>query len=337
MSGFVHLHLHTEYSLLDGACRINRLFERVKELGQTACAITDHGVMYGVVDFYKAAKEAGVKPIIGCEAYVAPRTRFDRVHEMDSDPHHLVLLCKNEQGWRNLCKLTSLAFTEGFYGKPRVDAELLEKYHDGLVALSACLSGQIPKLLLQGHYEKAAETAKWHNDIFGAGNYYLELQDHGIPEEKQVIRQLLKLSREAGIPLVATNDAHYLKKEDAYIQDVMLNTAYLCKKLQEQGLKIISGGTETHLFLIDLTDTNRTGREIADELENKYGIVVNKNRIFNDTRNAIETSGIRIGLAFITNFKKLDKNALDELAEIIVSVIRSTPPPKIKFLKKIFK
>ncbi len=222
MSNFVHLHLHTEYSLLDGACRIGRLFGRLKELGQTACAITDHGVMYGAVDFYRAAKEAGIKPIIGCEVYVAPRTRFDRVHELDSDPHHLVLLCKNEQGWRSLCKLESLAFTEGFYGKPRVDTELLEKYHDGLIAMSACLSGQIPKLLLEGRYGEAAETASWYEGLFGKGNYYLEIQDHGIPEEKQVARQLIKLSRETGIPLVATNDAHYLKKEDAYSQDVML-------------------------------------------------------------------------------------------------------------------
>ncbi len=222
MSDFVHLHLHTEYSLLDGACRIGKLFERVKNLGQTACAITDHGVMYGAVDFYKAAKEAGVKPIIGCEVYVAPRTRHDRVHEFDADPYHLVLLCENELGYQNLCKLVSLSFTEGFYGKPRVDFELLERYHEGLIAMSACLSGHIPRLLLADRLKDAKQEAMRMSALFGRDHYYLEIQDHGIPEEKQVTRAILKLAAETKLPLVATNDAHYLTREDAYSQDVML-------------------------------------------------------------------------------------------------------------------
>lgn len=219
---FTHLHLHTEYSLLDGACRISDLFARAKELGQTAVAITDHGVMFGVIDFYKAAEEAGIKPIIGCEVYVAARKRQDRVYEMDAQSRHLVLLCKNETGYKNLVKLDSLAFTEGFYVKPRVDMELLGQYHEGLIALSACLGGEIPIRLAAGDYEGAKEEAERYLGIFGAGNYYFEMQDHGIPEQKTVNRGLIRLSEECGIPLVATNDVHYLNKSDAEVQDVLL-------------------------------------------------------------------------------------------------------------------
>ena len=219
---FVHLHVHSEYSLLDGACRITGLVDRAKELGQTAVAVTDHGVMYGTIDFYRAAKAAGIKPIIGCEVYVAPRTRFDRVHELDDHPYHLVLLCRNEQGYRNLSALVSRGFTEGCYGKPRVDWELLERYHEGLIALSACLAGQLPRLLLAGDYPGAKAHAETMRDLFGEGNYYLELQDHGIPQQKQVIQGLVKLHQETGIPLVATNDAHYLTRQDAVLQDVLM-------------------------------------------------------------------------------------------------------------------
>ena len=219
---FVHLHVHSEYSLLDGACRITGLVDRAKELGQTAVAVTDHGVMYGTIDFYRAAKAAGIKPIIGCEVYVAPRTRFDRVHELDDHPYHLVLLCRNEQGYRNLSAMVSRGFTEGFYGKPRVDWELLERYHEGLIALSACLAGQLPRLLLAGDYPGAKAHAETMRDLFGEGNYYLELQDHGIPQQKQVIQGLVKLHQETGIPLVATNDAHYLTRQDAVLQDVLM-------------------------------------------------------------------------------------------------------------------
>ncbi|MDR1669880.1 MAG: DNA polymerase III subunit alpha [Oscillospiraceae bacterium] len=222
MSGFVHLHVHTEYSLLDGMCRIGGLMERVKALSQEAVAVTDHGSMYGVIEFYKAAKKAGVKPVIGCEVYVAPRTRHDKVHEFDSEPYHLVLLCENETGYKNLCRLVSRANTEGFYTKPRVDRELLEEHHGGLIALSACLGGEIPRRLTEGETTLAAEAARYYANLFGKDRFYLELQDHGIAEQKNVMRALLRLSRETGIPLVCTNDAHYLTREDADAQDVLM-------------------------------------------------------------------------------------------------------------------
>ena len=219
---FVHLHLHSEYSLLDGACRIDGLMERVKELGQTAVAITDHGVMYGCIDFYKAAKAAGVKPIIGCEVYVARRGMTDKVHGLDNDPYHLVLLCENRTGYENLCYLVSEAFIHGFYGKPRVDLALLEQHHQGLIALSACLAGAVPQYLMQEDYEGAKKYALRLSEIFGEGNFYLELQDHGIDEQRPVNQGVQRLARETGLPLVVTNDAHYLRREDAKMQDVLL-------------------------------------------------------------------------------------------------------------------
>ena len=219
---FVHLHVHTEYSLLDGACRIGKMMDRVKELGQTAIAITDHGVMYGCIDFYKAAKAAGIKPIIGCEVYVTRRTIADRVYGVDNDPYHLVLLCKDRKGYENLCLLVSEAFMNGFYGKPRVDLDMLRKHHEGLIALSACLAGAIPQYLLSQDYEGAKEYALKLADIFGDGNFYLELQDHGIAEQTPVNQGVQRLARETGLPLVITNDAHYLTKEDAKMQDVLL-------------------------------------------------------------------------------------------------------------------
>lgn len=222
MTDFVHLHLHTEYSLLDGACRIEQLMDRLKELNQKACAITDHGVMYGAVDFYKAAKKAGIKPIIGCELYVAARTRNDRVYELDAEHYHLVLLCKNEQGYRNLIKLCSIGFTEGFYIKPRVDFETLSKYSEGLICLSACLAGEVQQLLLRGNEQGARECALRYDKLFGRGNYYLELQDHGIEEQEKINPMLVRLSRETQIPLVCTNDAHYLTADDADMHDTLL-------------------------------------------------------------------------------------------------------------------
>ncbi len=219
--GFVHLHVHTEYSLLDGACRIDQLMDRVKECGQTAIACTDHGVMYGCVQFYKAAKKAGIKPIIGCEVYVATRTRFDKVNKIDGN-NHLILLCKNETGYRNLIKMVSAAFTEGFYSKPRVDKQLLEQYHEGLICLSACLAGEVPQALLAGDYERAKAAALWYNNLFGPGNYYIELQDHNLAEDETVLPQLIRLSRDTGIPMAATNDAHYLRREDARVQEILL-------------------------------------------------------------------------------------------------------------------
>ncbi|SBW00101.1 DNA polymerase III subunit alpha [uncultured Eubacteriales bacterium] len=219
---FVHLHLHTEFSLLDGACRITELMKHVKSLGQEAVAITDHGVMYGVVDFYRAAKAEGLKPIIGCEVYVAPRGRTDRVHELDAEARHLILLCRNEVGYRNLCYLDSLAFLEGFYIKPRIDKALLFEHCEGLIALSACQSGEIPRLLLNGNYEGAKAAALEMREHFGPDGYYLELQDHGLPEDGEITRGLIRLHKDTGIPLVATNDAHYIRREDAAMQDTLM-------------------------------------------------------------------------------------------------------------------
>ncbi|MBR7122038.1 MAG: DNA polymerase III subunit alpha [Oscillospiraceae bacterium] len=220
--GFVHLHVHSEYSLLDGACRINTMMDRVKELGQSAIALTDHGVMYGCIDFYKAAKAAGIKPIIGCEVYVTRRGMQDRIHGVDNDPYHLVLLCENATGYENLCLLVSEAFLHGFYGKPRVDLDLLRKHHEGLIALGACLAGAIPQYLLEEDYEGAKEYAQKLSEIFGPEHFYLEMQDHGIPEQRPVNQGIMRLARETGLPLVITNDAHYLRREDSKMQDVLL-------------------------------------------------------------------------------------------------------------------
>ncbi len=219
---FTHLHLHTEYSLLDGACRIEGLVKRVKELGQQAVAITDHGVMYGAIEFYKACKAEGIKPIIGCEVYVAPRTRFDQVHELDASPRHLVLLCRDETGYRNLSYLVSMAFTQGFYIKPRIDLDLLREHSQGLIALSACLGGEIPRRLLNGDFEGAKAHALEMQGIFGPDGYYLEVQNHGLPQQRQVLEGMLRLHEQTGIPLVCTNDAHYLTRQDAEMQDVLL-------------------------------------------------------------------------------------------------------------------
>lgn len=222
MENFVHLHVHTEYSLLDGACRIPALVSRAKELGQQSLAITDHGVMYGVIDFYKECKKQGIRPVIGCEVYVAPRTRFDKVHRIDTSPYHLVLLCKNETGYQNLIAMVSKASVEGFYSKPRVDLELLRAHHEGLICLSACLAGQIPRRLMEKDYDAAKETALLYRDIFGPENYYLEIQDHGILEQKQILPDLYRLSEETGIGLVATNDVHYIRQEDHQAQSVLV-------------------------------------------------------------------------------------------------------------------
>ena len=221
---FVHLHVHTEYSLLDGACRIRDLPKIVKEMGQTACAITDHGVMYGVIDFYRACRAEGVKPVIGCEVYVAPqgRTRFDKVHEFDAESRHLVLLCENEEGYRNLSFLVSAGWTEGFYIKPRIDQDLLRRHSGGLIALSACLAGEIPRRLRNGEYENAKKYALDMADIFGPGRFYLELQDHGIRDQQIVNQGILRIHQETGLPMVCTNDAHYLRREDAEAHDVLL-------------------------------------------------------------------------------------------------------------------
>ena len=219
---FVHLHVHTEYSLLDGDCRIEPLVARAKELGQTALAITDHGVMYGAVAFYKACCAAGIKPIIGCEVYVAPRSRFDKEHGVDSEYTHLILLCKNETGYKNLCYLVSMAFTEGFYNKPRIDWALLHERAEGLICLSGCVAGAIPRMINAGNYEGAKKKALELSELFGRDGFYLEIQDHGLEAEKRAAEGLLRIHRETGIPLAVTNDAHYVEKDDAYYQDVLM-------------------------------------------------------------------------------------------------------------------
>lgn len=220
--GFVHLHVHTEYSLLDGACRINPLIERACELGQKAIAITDHGNMYGAVEFWNAAKNAGIKPIIGCEVYVAPRTRFDKEAGLDMRPYHLILLCENNEGYRNLVKLVSAASIEGFYNRPRVDKQLLRQHHGGLIALSGCLYGEVSSQLSDGNYEAAKAAALSYLDIFGEGNFFIEIQNHGIRDELRILPQLYKLSGSTGIPLAATNDVHCINKDDHEMQKVLM-------------------------------------------------------------------------------------------------------------------
>ena len=221
MGKFVHLHIHSEFSLLDGANRIKDIPVRAKELGMDAIAITDHGVMYGVIDFYKACQKEGIKPIIGCEVYVAPRTRFDKENGKDNKYNHLILLAKNNQGYKNLSKLVSIGFTEGYYYKPRIDLDVLEKYSEGLICLSACLAGSVNQALLNGKEEEAEEIALWHKKVFGE-DYYIEIQNNGLQEQVLANQKLVKLARKLDIPLVATNDAHYLKKEDAYNHEVLL-------------------------------------------------------------------------------------------------------------------
>lgn len=220
---FVHLHTHTEYSLLDGSNKIKNYVARVKELGMNSAAITDHGVMYGVIDFYKECKNQGIHPVIGCEIYVAPNSRFDREASHGEDRYyHLILLAENNKGYENLMKIVSVGFTEGFYYKPRVDFEILEKYHEGLICLSACLAGEVQRFISRNMYEDAKDIALKYEKCFGKGNYFLELQDHGIPEQRKVNNDLLRMSEETGIGLVCTNDIHYTYASDVEAHDVLL-------------------------------------------------------------------------------------------------------------------
>ena len=223
MVPFAHLHVHSEYSLLDGACRIEKLVDRVAELGQTSCALTDHGVMYGVIDFYRACKAKGIHPVIGCEVYLAPHSRFDRSYINGEWHTHLILLCENMTGYRNLIHMVSCGFSEGFYMKPRIDMELLRAHSEGLICLSACLAGAIPRALADGDMDGAYDLCEQFLDIFDREHFYLEIQDHGIPLQQKVNEGLYQLSRELNIGLVATNDAHYLTKADARIQDVLMS------------------------------------------------------------------------------------------------------------------
>ena len=239
---FTHLHVHTEYSLLDGSSKIGELAARAKELGMDSMAITDHGVMYGVIDFYRAARAAGIKPIIGCEVYVSPGSRFDRetVHGEDRY-YHLVLLAENNTGYQNLMKIVSKGFVDGFYYKPRIDEEVMQEYHEGIIALSACLAGEVPRYLEKGLYEEAKEAAKRHLEIFGEGNYFLELQDHGIPLQRQVNQGIMRLSKELNIPLVATNDCHYINAEDWEAHDILL-CIQTGKKVSDENRMRYEGG-----------------------------------------------------------------------------------------------
>ncbi|MCI8327448.1 MAG: DNA polymerase III subunit alpha, partial [Lachnospiraceae bacterium] len=239
---FAHLHVHTEYSLLDGSNKIKEYVAKIKELGMNSAAITDHGVMYGIIDFYKAAKEAGINPILGCEVYVAPNSRFDRENVHGEDRYyHLVLLAENNTGYSNLMKIVSKGFVDGYYYRPRVDMEVLRQYHEGIIALSACLAGEVPKAISRGNYEGAKEAALRYQECFGRGNFFLELQDHGIPEQKNVNQQLINMSKELDIELVATNDIHY-----TYAQDVEPHDILLCiqtgKKLADEDRMRYEGG-----------------------------------------------------------------------------------------------
>ena len=239
---FTHLHVHTEYSLLDGSNKINEYVSRVKELGMKSAAITDHGVMFGCIDFYKAAKAAGIKPILGCEVYVAPGSRFDKEKGKEEDRYyHLVLLAETQEGYQNLIKIVSYGFVEGFYYKPRVDMELLEQYHEGIIALSACLAGEVARNLARGFYEEGKEAALRYEKIFGKGNFFLELQDHGIPEQRQVNHELIRMSRETGIELVATNDVHYTYSSDAEAHDILL-CVQTGKSLKDENRMRYEGG-----------------------------------------------------------------------------------------------
>ncbi|MEI3219669.1 MAG: PHP domain-containing protein [Lachnoclostridium sp.] len=240
---FAHLHVHTEYSLLDGSNKIKECISRVKELGMNSVAITDHGVMFGVIDFYRAAKAAGINPVLGCEVYVAPGSRFDKEVGGGGDDryYHLVLLAENDTGYHNLMKIVSKGFTEGYYYKPRVDLEVLEEYHEGIIALSACLAGEVQRNIMRGMYAEGREAAIRYEKIFGKGNFFLELQDHGMAEQKSVNQSLLRMSAETGIELVATNDVHYTYEDDVKPHDILL-CIQTGKKLADEDRMRYEGG-----------------------------------------------------------------------------------------------
>lgn len=278
---FAHLHVHTEYSLLDGSNKIKEYVARVKELGMNSAAITDHGVMYGVIDFYREAKKQGIKPILGCEVYVAPNSRFDReVNGGEDRYYHLVLLAENNTGYANLMKIVSKGFVEGYYYKPRVDKALLREYHEGIIALSACLAGEVQRYLTKGLYEEAKKSALEYQDIFGKGNYFLELQDHGIPDQALVNQRLLQMSEELDIELAATNDVHYTLAEDEKPHDILL-CIQTAKKLDDENRMRYEGGQYyvkspeemAQLFPYALQALENTQR-IADrcEVEIEFGV-----------------------------------------------------------------
>ncbi len=308
MADFVHLHLHTEYSLLDGACRIEKLFDRVKENSQSAVAITDHGVMYGAVDFYKAAKKAGIKPIIGCEMYMASRTLRDKLYSLDRENYHLVLLVKNAEGYKNLIKLNSVAHTEGFYSKPRIDMKTLAAHSGGLIALSACIGGRIPQLILSGDYDGAKKHALEMKDIFGE-DFYLEIQDHNISEEAIVNSSLVRLSRETDIPLVATNDVHYLDKSDADSHAVLMciqtNTTVDKGRLE--------GFATDEFYLKDTAEMYSVFASYPQALENTVKIADKCNFDFDFDSHFLPSFKNDEGTDNETYLKKLVKTGLDRI------------------------
>ena len=239
---FTHLHVHTEYSLLDGSNKIKEYVAQVKALGMNSAAITDHGVMFGCIDFYRAAKAAGIKPIMGCEVYVAPGSRFDKEMQHGDDRYyHLVLLAENNQGYSNLMKIVSAGFVDGYYYKPRVDMEILETYHEGIIALSACLAGEVSRYLMKGLYIEGKNAALKYQNIFGKGNFFLEMQDHGISQQQMVNQQLMRMSQETGIELVCTNDVHYTYAEDETPHDILL-CIQTGKKVQDEDRMRYEGG-----------------------------------------------------------------------------------------------
>ena len=279
MTGFCHLHLHTEYSLLDGATKIKELASRLKEMGMTACAITDHGVMYGAVTFYREMTAAGIHPIIGCEVYVAPGSRFDKTSDANKGErayNHLILLAKDNNGLANLNRLVSAGFTEGFYRRPRIDEELLAKWHEGLICLSGCVSGKVACMVLDGNLEGAKKTAIAYDELFGRGNYYLEIQANTTPQQARVNSALIKISRETGIPLVATNDCHYLKKSDAEAQDILMCISTGARIDDENRMRMVTNDfyvkseTEMRQFLSEIPEAIDNTMKIAEMCHTEY-------------------------------------------------------------------
>lgn len=330
MKNFVHLHVHTEYSLLDGAGRVENLVARAKELGMESLAITDHGVMYGVVDFYKQAKKYGIKPVIGCEVYVAARTMRDRDPKLDGDQNHLVLLAKNEEGYSNLIKLVSLGFTEGFYYKPRVDIDALRKYSKGLIALSACLAGEIPMHIMNRNYQAAKDAALRYREIFGEGNFYLELQDHGIKEQVLVNQEVIRLSQETGIPLVATNDVHYVDRKDAAAQDILL-CIQTGKTIEEED-RLKFQGDEFYLKAPD--EMYELFKYVPEALENTAAIAEQCSMDFTFGQVHLPAFDVPEGYTSDTYIRKLCYEGLEKKYSTITDALRERAEYELSVITK---
>lgn len=305
---FCHLHTHTEYSLLDGEASVKKLVGRVKELGMDSCAITDHGTMYGVVDFYRECKANGIKPVIGCEVYVAPGSRFDKVHGVDNKYSHLILLAENQTGYKNLIYLVSMGFIEGYYYKPRIDKEILRQHSEGIIALSACIAGEVPRLLLNGEQEAARNAAREYIDIFGKENYFIELQDHGLAEQKQIIPELMAIAKELGLGLVATNDIHYLTREDSFYQDVLM-CLQMDKTIDDEDRMRF----ETNEFYIKSEDEMRALFPYAQEaIENTAKIAERCNVDFDFNTRHLPRFDVPDGKEAFAYLRELCENGLSE-------------------------